>query len=102
MMASGMKQRLDGSLWEGMLYKAVVSVLTSLTHTCRGKWRNITELARLENLFFGTMYAAGVTGPVLVNMVLLDPPNSSAHQEKQGVELGIYLSILQGPSLPHY
>lgn len=48
------------------------------------------------------MYAAGVTGPVQVNMVLLDPPNSPAHLEKQGVELGTFLSILQEPSLPHY
>ena len=45
------------------------------------------------------MHAAGVTGPVQVNMVLLEPPNSPAHLEKQGVELGTFLSILQGPSL---
>lgn len=33
-------------------------------------------------------------------MVLLDAPNSPAHLEKQGVELGTFLSLLQRPSSP--
>lgn len=98
MMAPGMKQKTGWILMGRYAVQGVVSAghsypcLDLFNPYLKGEsGGTLTELARLENPL--DQYK---------HMVLLDAPNSPAHLEKQGVELGDISFLLQRPSLPHY